>query len=427
MFSYSPDAVYRCCQHNVSHGWPYFAEELWLATPDHGLCASLYAPSEVSAKVADGATLSISEKTEYPFDNRITFTIATARPVKFPLHLRIPRWCEKPSALINGKAVSLTTKPLSYAVLNREWKNGDTLILELPRKITVRRWTKNQNAVSVDVGPLTLSLKIGEKWTRYGTNQVWPEWEVFPTTAWNYGLEINLKNPEKSIQGQRNSLPFPANPFTPETSPVEYFAKARKIPAWQIDKLGLVGKLQPSPIKSDEPLETVALIPMGAARLRISSFPVIGHNSEARPWTAPSASPVSASHCFENDSVEAVMDGQLPASSHDHTIPRFTWWDHRGTTEWIQREFVKPRRVSGVEVFWFDDTGAGGCRVPQSWKLFYRVGEDWKPVQNPSEFSTRLDSFNRVSFQPVEASGLRIEAQLQANFSGGILEWTVLE
>jgi len=54
MFSYSPFEVYRCCQHNVSHGWPYYAEELWLATPDNGLCASLYAASEVSAKVEAG-------------------------------------------------------------------------------------------------------------------------------------------------------------------------------------------------------------------------------------------------------------------------------------------------------------------------------------------------------------------------------------
>ena len=51
MFSYSPGEVYRCCQHNVAQGWPYFAEELWLATSDGGLCASLYAASEVTARV----------------------------------------------------------------------------------------------------------------------------------------------------------------------------------------------------------------------------------------------------------------------------------------------------------------------------------------------------------------------------------------
>src|SRR6185503_3985039 len=75
MFSYSPFEVYRCCQHNVSHGWPFYAEELWLATPNRGLCASLYAASQVSAKVADGTTVMIKEATDYPFDESVIFEI----------------------------------------------------------------------------------------------------------------------------------------------------------------------------------------------------------------------------------------------------------------------------------------------------------------------------------------------------------------
>ena len=57
MLSYNPFEVYRCCQHNVSHGWPYYAEHLWLATGDGGLCASLYAAREVTAKVGDGTVV----------------------------------------------------------------------------------------------------------------------------------------------------------------------------------------------------------------------------------------------------------------------------------------------------------------------------------------------------------------------------------
>lgn len=427
MFSYSPLAVYRCCQHNVSHGWPYFAEELWLATPDRGLCASLYAPSEVAAKVGDGATVTLSEETEYPFSNVITLKVATITPVKFPLYLRVPHWCEKASARINGKAVSLKAKPGAYAVLDREWKNGDTITLDLPMKPSIRRWEKNQNAVSVDYGPLTLSLKIGEDWKRYGRSEAWPEWEVFPTTPWNYGLEIDPNHPDKFIRAKQHAAASTANPFTPQNCPLEFEAKARRIPAWQLDKLGLVGKLQLSPVKSDQPVETVSLIPMGAARLRISSFPVVSQGKTAKEWTATPLPPVSASHCFERDSVEAMIDGRLPKSSNDNSVPRFTWWDHRGSAEWVQYEFVKPRKVSGVELYWFDDTGRGSCRAPQSWKLFYRAGEEWKPVENPGDYTTKLDGFNRVQFQGVEALGLRIEAQLQPGFSAGILEWKVLE
>jgi hypothetical protein len=96
MFSYSPFQVYRCCQHNVSHGWPYYAEELWLATHDRGLCVSLYAASEVSATVGNGTTVKISEETDYPFSDEINFTLSVSKPVEFPLYLRIPFWCEQP-------------------------------------------------------------------------------------------------------------------------------------------------------------------------------------------------------------------------------------------------------------------------------------------------------------------------------------------
>ncbi len=84
MFSYSPFEVYRCCQHNVSHGWPYYAEELWLATPGNGLCASLYAPSEVTAQVGDGTTVTIREETDYPFGETVTFQLTLPRSRHLP-------------------------------------------------------------------------------------------------------------------------------------------------------------------------------------------------------------------------------------------------------------------------------------------------------------------------------------------------------
>jgi hypothetical protein len=295
MLSYSPFEVYRCCQHNVSHGWPYYAEELWLATADRGLCASLYAASEVRAKVGDGAIVKISEETDYPFSDLITLKISAPQPVEFPLYLRIPRWCEKPSAKINGTKISLTARPLSYAVMARQWKDGDTVTLQLPMQINVRKWQKNHNAVSVDYGPLTFSLRIGEKWTRYGTNETWPEWEVFPTTSWNYGLVLNERNPGKSFEIVKQPGALAPNPFQPDTAPIALRAKAKKIPAWKMDALGLAGKLQESPARSDEPTETITLIPMGAARLRVSSFPVIGAGKSANEWIEPKASSRAAS------------------------------------------------------------------------------------------------------------------------------------
>jgi hypothetical protein len=423
MFAYSPFEVYRCCQHNVSHGWPYYAEELWLATADHGLCASLYAASEVTAKVGRGATVRISEDTDYPFNEKINFTLSTDRPVTFPLYLRLPRWCSSAQASINGKPQKLQPAPLHYIVLNRSWRNGDRIQLDLPMNLSVRYWPKNKNAVSVDRGPLTFSLRIGERWQKYGEDANWPEFEVFPTTAWNYGLILDHADVSKSFEVVAKPGPLAAQPFIPETVPLELRAKAKKIPGWKLDKFGMVGKLQPSPVKTEEPVETVTLIPMGAARLRITSFPVVGSGNHAHEWTETQAVPVSASHCFASDTVEALIDGLEPKSSNDHGIPRFTWWDHRGTAEWVEWGFGKNRTVSGVQVYWFDDSGTGSCRAPRSWSLLYQQGDRWLPVQTRSRFGTKLNTYNALQFSPVQTTALRLEAQLQPEFSAGILEW----
>jgi DUF1680 family protein len=274
MLSYSPHA-YRCCQHNVSHGWPYYAEELWLATADRGLCASLYAASEVTAKVGDDAQVTIAETTDYPFRDTIELKIGLAKPARFPLYLRVPRWCEKPEIQFNGQPLAIATTPLSYLRIRRSWQSGDTVSLRLPMALRVRTWAKNKNSVSIDYGPLTFSLKIGEKWSRCGGSDNWPNFEVYPTTAWNYGLVLDAKIPASSLGLVRDAGQVADQPFTPQTAPIHIKAKARKIPGWTLDGQGLLNILPQSPVRSQEPVETVTLIPMGAARLRISAFPTI--------------------------------------------------------------------------------------------------------------------------------------------------------
>jgi hypothetical protein len=264
---------YRCCPHNYGMGWPYYVEEMWAATPDNGLVATLHGPSRVTAEVADGTAVTINAETSYPFTDTITFTVTTPKALAFPLYLRIPGWCAGPSIQVNGTAAAVSAGP-SYARLDRTWITGDRVVLRLPMQARTRTWAANHDAVSVDFGALTFSLAVTENWSRIGGTDAWPTTEVRPGSAWNYGLStLNF--------AVTTGLGNPADPFTPAGAPIRITTGAQKIPAWTADTDQIVTPLQDSPAPSTEPVETVTLIPMGAARLRITSFPRIG---AGKPW-----------------------------------------------------------------------------------------------------------------------------------------------
>jgi hypothetical protein len=174
-------------------------------------------------------------------------------------------------------------------------------------------------------------------------------------------------------------------------------------------------------VRSSEKVETVTLIPMGAARLRITSFPTIGDGPDAREWVVPVELRKQAS--WVSDDLDAMDDTSEPASSFDNNGLRFTWWDHKGTAEWVEYDLPIAKTVTGVAVYWFDDTGHGACRVPQSWQVQYKDGDDWKPVDGASGYGVALDRYNRVTFAPVTTTALRLAVQLQPGVSGGVLRW----
>ena len=220
-------------------------------------------------------------------------------------------------------------------------------------------------------------------------------------------------------------MPDSGQPFTLTDAPLRLTTHGRRVPAWKEDHLGLVGPLQASPVRTEEPLEELTLVPMGAARLRLTCFPVAGSGDGAHDWVAPREPlPAAASHCWQGDTLAALSDGLLPESSGDHALPRFTFWPRRGSAEWVEYHFEQPRWIAAVEVYWFDDSGIGACRTPASWRLKYRTeGGSWRDVSSEAEPGVALDTFNRLTFVPVRATGLRLEVELRQDFSAGILEW----
>ena len=174
-----------------------------------------------------------------------------------------------------------------YLCIEREWADGDKVEMTLPMSLSMRTWQVNKNSVSVDYGPLTLSLKIDEKyiekdsretaigdskWQKGADPKKWPTTEIYANSPWNYSLVLDKKEPLKNFKVVRKPWPADNFPFTVANVPLEVKATGRIIPEWQIDETGLCGVLpEEDAVKGAK--EEITLIPMGAARLRISAFP----------------------------------------------------------------------------------------------------------------------------------------------------------
>ncbi|MFE5392962.1 beta-L-arabinofuranosidase domain-containing protein [Streptomyces sp. NPDC056568] len=372
---------YRCCPHNYGMGWPYFTEELWLATPDGGLATAMYAPSEVRAQVAGNTTVTVTEDTGYPFTETVTLTVSTPRPVDFPLRMRVPGWCDEPDLRINGRSVAAPDGP-AWATVKRTWRSGDKVTLRLPQRTTLRHWPEQHDAVSVQHGPLTYSLKIGERYERYAGTDTFPEYAVHATSPWNYGL-----TPSPGAAVARDDGPVPDNPFTHETVPVRITAEARRIEEWIADDERVVAPLQPGPARSEAPVETVTLIPMGAARLRITAFPTA--SPDGRPWTPePPFRRIQNKHSGKVLAVDGMsLDNSARVVQFDNSGTSDHAWQLVGRGEgWYLIRNGNSGKVLGVDgmstadsarVVQFEDNGT----ADHLWTLMDN-GDGWYRVRN---------------------------------------------
>jgi len=147
--------------------------------------------------------------------------------------------------------------------------------------------------------------------------------------------------------------------------------------------------------------------------------------SHARPLPWPTVASTSKVATSGGQNPRAINDQAEPQSSRDASNSFFHWWPKKGTTEWVELFFQNPSSVSETEVYWFDDTGTGQCRVPKAWRVLYKDGEAWKPVETSGSYGVDKDRYNKVMFKPVKTSALRLEVTLQPEWSTGIQEWKV--
>lgn len=347
-----------CCPTNVARFLPAMGERVY-ATDGESLDVCLFVASEADL-VVRGTKVRVKQETNYPYDGALKLTVAPEKPLVFAVHVRVPGWC---TGLF-------------------ERSPGGCSSVQAPAGRT-----------------------LGPSWRSFVR-----DWHAQPVQELEFALPVRRTHADPRVAADRGRVAL-------ERGPLVYAFEG------QLDGLFLQPDLRL------EPVGGVPLLRMGDWTARPYCFWANGEKQPMQVWIpqtealAKSAGwpRLSASHCWRSDTVAAVADGKLPSSSHDESIPRLTFWDHRGTSEWVQMQFAEPRAVTGTRVYWFDDTGRGSCRVPKSWRLSVREGESWKPVE--AEFPVTKDGWCQARFAAHDTSALRLEIELAEGVSGGVLEW----
>ena len=368
---------------------------------------NLYVGSTAQIKLASGRKVQIVQETRYPWNGDVKLTVNPDRNGRFALCVRIPGWArneaapgdlyrfadkvDAPVALsVNGKSVPLSLEK-GYVNLDRSWKRGDTVKLSLP--MPIRRIAAN-DAVEADRG--RIALQRGP-------------------------LVYCAEGPDNAGGRVRNLMLADTEPLKAEFKP----DLLRGVEVIEGRALSLTRDGKGGVTKSEQPFTAIpyyAWANRGRGEMQVW---IANTEASARPLPYPTLASTSRVRTSGGQNPRAINDQADPLSSGDESNPFFHWWPKKGTAEWVEYTFEKPASVTECEVYWFDDTGRGECRVPASWRVLYRDGDQWKPVETADAYATGLNRYNKITFKPVTTGALRLEVTLKPNWSAGIQEWRV--
>jgi DUF1680 family protein len=345
-----------CCATNIVRTVPAVSGFQYATKAGDGIWVHLYMAGQATATVG-GTTVGLKQETSYPWDGNVTLTLSLPAPSTFALHLRIPAWATGASATVNGSPVDLGAAVAGYLPIARTWQDGDVVQLTLPmavrRVYSSPKVSANQGRVAIARGPIVFCLEGDD-------NPISVHKIVIPsgaalTATYDGGL---LGGVVKVTGGGQNA---------DDGTPVAF----TMIPYAVWDN------------RSHDSLMTVLAPESGPAA------PVQPDRGRLAGAT------VTYSYKNASDTETALNDGLWPANSDDQTIPRFTWWSHQGTQEWVAYEFPAPMTVWRSDVFWFSDASAGGgCDFPQSFSHEYWDGSAWQPVTLLHDYPDEIDLYS---------------------------------
>lgn len=399
-----------CCPSNIARLIPQVSGMIY-ATEKDDLYAAFYAENETEVEMG-GTPVKLSQKTEYPNQGNISLELSPEKEVAFRLHLRIPTWAQgiqfvpgdlydfvKPveesfAVAINGEPFEVEELEKGFAVIERAWKAGDTVTLDLPMPVCANRSHPNVEAnvdrVALTRGPLVLcaeGIDNGGVTQRFFFDPS-PEIENvdFTTRKTEHGsfLQASLQANVIDSEGVgQKGVPLTLTP---------YYAWNNRGP--------------------------------GAMTVWFSTNPELAVYD---PLALPKESVFSeleASHTASEDTLTAIGDGETDEWSSGNKVLRWTSREKPGETQWVVGRFAEPKSIRSVGVYWMD-RWQGDVRFPKEWSLEVEKDGEWQPFElyTTDKYDTRANQFNVVHpAAPITCDAIRIHMTPKEGTAVGILE-----
>ena len=395
-----------CCPSNICRFIPSLPGYVY-AVKDKDVYVNLFMSNEANLEVGKKSVV-LEQQTRYPWDGDVAVSVKKNKVGAFAMKIRIPGWVRGqvvPSDLyrysdgkrlgysvkVNGQSVESELQD-GYFTIERRWKKGDKVEVHFdmePRVVKAHAKVEaDRGRVAVERGPLVYCAE-------------WPDND--------FDIMSVLVNRRPQFE-------------TVEKPDMLCGLTEIKTGA-QVLGYDSEGRLTASDVE-------LTLIPYyawahrGSGNMMVWLPQEVSATSPSMPPTLASESRVDASH--KTTALSAINDRLVPADENDRSMAYYHWWPKKSSTEWITYEFPKPSKVSSSTVYWFDDEPWGGCRVPQSWKLYYKDEQGgWTPVSAAGTYGTKKGVPNTVEFTLVQTTAMKLEVVLPKDNSAGVFEWEV--
>ena len=403
-----------CCPSNVCRFIPSLPGYIY-AVKDKDVYVNLFMSNEANLTVG-GKKVTLKQTTEYPWNGDVNVEVTRNSAGQFAMKIRIPGWVKgevvpsdlytftdgkrlKYNVKVNGEEVTAELQN-GYFTIDRKWKKGDKVSVHFdmePRTVKAHgKVEADRGRIAIERGPVVYCAE-------------WPDndFDVL-SVLMNRNPKFEVESASMTIENAGVTVTHPFQKIKTSVQTLSYDENGRltakdhtmnMIPyyAWAHRGTGNMAVWLP--------INVTATSPVTAA-------------------TLASKSKIDASH--KATSLSSITDGLVPADENDRTIPYYHWWPKEGTTEWISYEFPTEMTISSATVYWYDDAPWGGCRVPKSWKVYYKdAAGNWAPVQNPDKYGVVKGNPNVVNFDPVKTKAVKLEVVQPEKNASGIFEWEV--